>query len=137
MQTTSNIDYFHGRFSVLGTKGIIFKLKILKSSHLHHSESTIHQDLMIEVVIPEKNYNVSLWSYTLWNIIMVHQERWIFFKYENIFTIVEQNFNLRHEIILLVVNEFCSMNKCDVCQNNKFTTDLENSPLIDLKLVRK
>ena len=54
MQTTSNIDYFYGRFSVLGTIRILFKLKILNCSHLHHSESTIHQDLMIEVVIPEK-----------------------------------------------------------------------------------
>ena len=53
------------------------------------------------------------------------------------FTIFEQNFNLRHEIILLMDNDFCSMNTCDVCQNNKFTIDLENGPLIDLKLVRK
>ena len=34
-------------------------------------------------------------------------------------------------------NELCSMKTCDVCQNNKFATNLENGPLIDLRLLRK
>ena len=43
-KNSGNVKRFHGRFSVL---------KRLNFSHRHSTESTVHQDLAIEVIIPE------------------------------------------------------------------------------------
>ena len=53
IQTTSNIDYFHERFSVISTLRSHFKLKIFNCSHYHHLGSAVRQSSMIEVVILE------------------------------------------------------------------------------------
>ena len=53
IQTTSNIDYFHERFSVISALRSHFKLKIFNCLHHHHLESIEHEGSMIEVVIPE------------------------------------------------------------------------------------
>ena len=60
-----------------------------------------------------------------------------FLQIQELFYNCRKNFNLEHGITVQIDNELCSMNTCDVCQNNKFSADLENDPLIDLKLVRK
>ena len=53
IQTTSNIDYFHRRFSVISALRSHFKLKIFNCSHRYHSGSAVRQSSMIEVVILE------------------------------------------------------------------------------------
>ena len=40
MQTTSKINYFHGRFSVLSSSRTPFKLKLFNRSHRYHSGKT-------------------------------------------------------------------------------------------------
>ena len=51
--TMSNINNFHGRFSVLSAIRSPFKLKIYNCSHHHHLESTVQKGPMIEVIIPD------------------------------------------------------------------------------------
>ena len=60
-----------------------------------------------------------------------------FLQIRELFYNCRKNFNLEHGITVQMDNELCSMNTCDVCQNYKFSADLENGPLIDLKVVRK
>ena len=93
---------------------------------------------MIDVVIPEN-------CFIIFNCGLVHCETPAWFisrgEYSSntrvFFTMVETYFNLRNEITVQIDNELCSMKTCDVCKNNKYGTIKENSPLIDLRLVRK
>ena len=119
MLTTININSFHGRFSVLNILRSPFKLKIFNCSHRHHSELAVHQDSMIEVVIPE-NYFIMLHC----GLVHYGTSSWFINRGEYssntlaFFTIVEKGFNLRNEITVQMENELWSMETCHVCKNN-------------------
>ena len=51
--TTSNVKYFHARFSVLSALISPIKLKLWDCSHRHHSEKIVHRGSIIEVIILE------------------------------------------------------------------------------------
>ena len=55
----SNINDFHGRFSVLSAIRSPFKLVISNCLHHHHLKSTVQKGPMIEVIIPDLFFTMS------------------------------------------------------------------------------
>ena len=53
------------------------------------------------------------------------------------FTIVEKCFFLMNKITVKKKNLLCNTDTCDLCNNNKFATNEDNCPLIDLRNSRK
>ena len=49
------------------------------------------------------------------------------------FTIVEKDFFLINEITVQKKNLLCKTESCNLCINNKYATNEENGPLIDLR----
>ena len=53
IQTTSKINYFHGRCSTLSASRTPFKLKLFKCSYRYHLKKTVYRGSMIQVIISE------------------------------------------------------------------------------------
>ena len=53
------------------------------------------------------------------------------------FTIAKNNFNLKNKITVQMDNQLCSIETCDVCNNDKFATVEQNGPLTDLRKLKK
>ena len=89
---------------------------------------------MIEVIIPED-------FLIMFNCGLVHcgTPSWFISRGEYskntraLFTIIEWDFNLTHEITFQKKNQLCTIDKCDLCINDKFATNEDNGPVIDLR----
>ena len=114
--TTSTINYFRERFSVLSVLSSLFKLKIFDNSHHCRKELTVHRDSMIEVIIPEIYFIMFHRGISSW---FISRD-----KYSSntraFFIIVEKYFNLRNEITVQMENELCSMKTGVSRKNNKY-----------------
>ena len=55
-RTTSSVNTFNGRYSVLSTLLAPIKLKVYNFSHRHYGESTVHSGSMIEINIPQNSF---------------------------------------------------------------------------------
>ena len=136
--TTSNINYFHGRCSVLKVLRSHFKLKLFNCSHRRHSELTGNRGSMIEVIIHEI-------VFIIFHCGLVHCETPSCFisRCEYSFntrafsTIVKKYFKLRNETTVQIGNDLCSIETWDVCKHNKHGNMEGNGPLIYLRLVKK
>ena len=99
----------------------LFKLKIFNYSHLHSSESTVHQGSAIEVIIPEN-------CFIMFHCELVHcgTLSWFicnsgyFSNTRLYFTIVENSFNLEYESIRQMEGRLCLKETCDICKENKY-----------------
>ena len=111
------------------------KLRINNCSHRHHCESVIHRGSMIDIIIPT-NFIIVL------HCVLVHCESPSWFiesgsyhqNTRSFFTIVEINYhvvNKRTEIIL--PDQFCNLETCSVCSNNKYGMVGNNCPLLDTR----
>ena len=85
--------YFHGRFSVLSALRSPFKLKIFNYSTRYYSESIIHKDSMIEVIVQINcfipfNYDLVHYDTPSWSIDKGEH----FTNTRALFTIVEMNY---------------------------------------------
>ena len=49
------------------------------------------------------------------------------------FTIVEKDYNVEHEYTHQMDTYFCNLNQCEVCKENKYTTNEKHGRLIDLR----
>ena len=89
---------------------------------------------MIEFIIPE-------YFSIMFNCGLVHcgTSSWFISRGEYsknkrvLFTIIEWNFNLTHEITVQKKNQLCTIDKCDLCINDKFATNEDNGPVIDIR----
>ena len=138
MLTTSNINYFYGRFSVLSVLRIPFKLKIFNCSYYYRSELAVHRGSMVEVIIP-KNCFIMFHC----GLVYCRTPSWFISRGEHssytrsCFTIIEKYFNLRNKNAVQMENKFFSTEICDVCNNKTYGNMEGNGPLGDLWLVKK
>ena len=51
--TTSSVNTFHGRLSVLNALLTPIKLKLYNCSHRYHGKAKVHSGSMIEIIIPQ------------------------------------------------------------------------------------
>ena len=54
----SQVDHFHGRYSVLSVLLTPLKLKIYNCSHQHHCESMMYNGSIMDIIIPVKYFIV-------------------------------------------------------------------------------
>ena len=111
------------------------KLKIYNYSHRHHYESVVHRGSMIYIIV-STNYFILL------HCTLVHYRSPSWFiesgsyhqNTRSFFTIVEDSYhvvNERTEIIL--PDQFCNLDRCSVCSNNKYGMVGNNCSLIDTR----
>ena len=56
--TTSSVNTFHGRLSVLNALLTPIKLKLYNCSHRYHGKAKLHSGSMIEIIIPQNCFIV-------------------------------------------------------------------------------
>ena len=136
--TTSSIISFHGRFSVISELLTPIKLRIFNCSRRHHCESVFHSGSMINIIIPN-NY------FILFHCTLVHcgSPSW-FIKSgsyhsntRSFFTVVENSYNRVNERTEIILPEqFCNLETCSVCSNNKYGMVANKYPLIDTRNIK-
>ena len=138
LPNTSSTLTFHERFSVISTLLTPIKLRIHNCSHRHHCESVVHRGSMIDIIIPTN-------CFILLHCALVHcgSPSWFIESgsyHQNtrsFFTIVEINYhvvNVRTEITL--PDQFCNLETCSVCSNNKYGMVANNCPFTDTRNIK-
>ena len=56
--TTSSVNTFHGKLSVLNALLTPIKLKLYNCSHRYHGKAKVHSGSMIEIIIPQNCFIV-------------------------------------------------------------------------------
>ena len=111
------------------------KLSIYKCSHRHYCESVVHRGSMIYIIIPT-NY------FILFHCALVHcgSPSWFIESgsyhpnTQSFFTIVENSYHVVNERIEIILpDQFCNLETCLVCSNNKYGMVSNNCPLIDTR----
>ena len=98
----------------------------------------VHRGSMIKVIIPE-------YFFIIISCGLLHCGRPLWFinrgeygKHIRAFiTIIERDFFLTNKITVQKKNLLCNIDTCDLCINNKFATNEDNDPSIDLRNSRK
>ena len=122
LPNTSSTLTFHERFSVISTLLTPIKLRIYNCSHRRHCESVVHRGSMIDIIIPTN-------CFILLHCALVHYGSPSWFiesgsyhqNTRSFSTIVENNYHVVNERTELILpGQFCNLESCSVCSNNKY-----------------